>query len=163
MRPGFISFTFFMTAFTGVTHLGAKELFRQWGDSNFADEHQNCPENHCHKPIFFLLICFTPSDHDTEAECAHDNHADVYGGVLDKLDTDPFEEKDVLAKPWVAAELVKELVIAEGEQVGGHLPDHLLPGRGDAPEGKHEDGGRGEDRQLQPALQLEQPAVRGNE
>ena len=107
MRPGFISFTFFMTAFTGVTHLGAKELFRQWRDSNFADEHQNCPENHCHKAIFFFVIRFTPSYHDTEAECAHDNHADVYGGVLDKLDTDPFEEKDVLAEPWMAAEAQK--------------------------------------------------------
>ena len=103
------------------------------------------------------------SYHHTEAECAHDNHPDVYGGVLDKLDTDPFEEKDVLAKPWVTAQLVKELVVAEGEQVGGHLPHHLLPGGGDAPEGEQEDSGGGEDRQLQPAFQLKQPAVRGDE
>ena len=124
-----------MTAFTGVTHLGAKELFRQWGDSNFADEHQNCTENHCHKAVFFFVIRFTPSYHDTEAECAHDNHADVYGGVLDKLDTDPFEEKDVLAEPGMAAKLVKELVVDEGQQVGNHLPHDLQLGGSDAPEG----------------------------
>ena len=102
-------------------------------------------------------------DHHTEAEGAHEDHPDVDGGVLEKPHTDPFEEEDVLAEPGVAAKLVQELVVDEGEQVGDHLPHHLLLGVGDAPEGKEEDGGGGEDCQLQPAFQLEQPAVGADE
>ena len=145
------------------SHLGGEELFGKRRSSDFSNKHQNCVQNHGDEAFLRINVKFLTSYHHTEAEGAHNNQPDVYGSVLDKLYADPLEEEDVLAEPWVTAKLVKELVIAEREQVGDDLPDHLLLGGGGAPDEKEEESRRGEERELQPAFQLEQPGVGGGE
>ena len=121
------------------SHLGGEELFGKRWSSDFSNKHQDCGENHGDEAFLRINVKFLTSYHHTEAEGAHDNQPDVYGSVLDKLYTNPFEKENVLAEPWVATKLMKELVVTEREQVGDHLPDHLLSDGGDAPDEKEEE------------------------